>query len=159
MSEVVALAPTVTLPLESTVTLVYVPAVTPELANVSCVLVPVVPVPVTSPVKVNAPDIEAVDTEVIRPLESTVTTGTRVEDPYVPGVTAVLASVSSIEVVPDPVASPEIVTLWLPVTYPRLATKLRVQEVVGTFVESSLLAGAVNTRVLGNVTAPVVSSY
>ena len=76
-----ALAPTVTLPLESTVTFVYVPAVTPEAANVNPVLVPVVPVPVTSPVKVSDPDIAAVVTEVIRPLESTVTTGTRVVDP------------------------------------------------------------------------------
>ena len=57
------------------------PAVTPEDARVNAVEVPVVPDPVTSPVKVKAPEIVAVDAAVIRPCASIVKTGTAVEEP------------------------------------------------------------------------------
>ena len=55
--------------------------VTALLAIVNAVDAPVVPVPVTSPVNVNAPEIEEVVTPVTRPLAFTVITGTNVEEP------------------------------------------------------------------------------
>jgi hypothetical protein len=84
------------------------------------------PGPVTTTVDVEdapppATDIVALATEMILPLLSTVMTGTTTELPYVEPVTPEFANVTAIEVVPEPVASPESVMDWFPVSAPRLA--------------------------------------
>jgi len=72
----------------------YVLEITPVLANVNAVDEPVLPFPVTSPVKFNDPEIAVVVIVVILPFASTVTTGNAVEEPKVPAVTPVLVKVA-----------------------------------------------------------------
>lgn len=69
------------------------------------------------PVCEGRPSTEDVVTPVTKPLAFTVITGMAVDDPYVFAETPELASVTEIDVVPDPEASPEIVIDWLPVKY------------------------------------------
>jgi len=62
--------------------------------------------------------IVAVDTAVIKPFELTVITGTVLFAPYDPTLELTLAKIKPIEVAPEPVASPLIVTVWLAVRKP-----------------------------------------
>jgi hypothetical protein len=101
-SAYVVLLAEVTRPLAFTVTLLYVPTFELTVASVNAVEEPVDPVPVTSPVNVKDPEIDAVEAEVILPFASTVITGTEVEDPYDPAVTPEFARVRVAEAFADP---------------------------------------------------------
>jgi hypothetical protein len=64
---------------------------------------------------IDAPENEAVETDVALPFTSKVITGIAVADPYDAAVTPVDASVNASAVVPDPVASPDAVIVWFAV--------------------------------------------
>ena len=95
----IAVVPTVIL-LFDNLALVIEPAsiafVTANAVIDNAVLLPVVPEPVTSPVNVNAPEIDEVVTPVTNPLAFTVITGTNVEEPNVPTLELTVARVVAI---------------------------------------------------------------
>ena len=72
-----------------------VPTFELTVANVTVVVEPVVPDPETSPSRVIAPEIEAVEAEVILPLPSTVIIGTSVEEPNDPTVVLTVAKLTA----------------------------------------------------------------
>ena len=95
----IAVVPTVT-ELLTNLALAILPAsiafVTANAVIDNAVLLPVVPEPVTSPVNVNAPEIDEVVTPVTNPLAFTVITGTNVEEPNVPTLELTVARVVAI---------------------------------------------------------------